>query len=525
MLFSTLLTCAAFIRLSIAGYVLEDDYTSNFFDKFDFFTSSDPTNGFVSYVDQSTAQSRGLISTSSGIYMGVDHTNVTPNGRPSVRLTSKKSYNAGLVILDLAHMPAGCGTWPAFWMVGPNWPNSGEIDIIEGVNEQTTNAMTLHTGAGCSITNTGGFSGSITTSNCDVNAAGQFTNAGCQIMESATNSFGAGFNSNNGGVYATMWTSSAISIYFFPRGSIPSDITSGSPDPSGWGTPAAVFMGSCDIANTFKNQQIVFDTTFCGDWAGNVWTSGSCASKAATCNAFVENNPSAFANAYWSINSLKVYQSSSTSTSQNIAASSKQISSAAAASSAMSISSIEISTYSSIVQTTFAISTKPAAASSSSTSNLVSTIISITPTALPNPTTTSIAVTTPPFPIGNSTRPAGFPTGSGLLTVPYPFPSGNSTNTTFPSGSGFGLGGSNGLSQPTIYTTLTLTETVPNPGNSVITSALAATSTPEPAQITFSALPASFFPSHEHGPPAKRAERRKRDLLRHRKRHGGSGDF
>ena len=55
--------------------------------------------------------------------MGVDHTNVTPNGRPSVRLTSKKSYDSGLVILDLAHMPVGCGTWPAFWTVGPNWPD------------------------------------------------------------------------------------------------------------------------------------------------------------------------------------------------------------------------------------------------------------------------------------------------------------------------------------------------------------------------------------------------------------------
>jgi beta-glucanase (GH16 family) len=36
-------------------------------------------------------------------------------------------------------MPAGCGTWPAFWLVNddPNrWPYDGEIDIVEGVNEQ-----------------------------------------------------------------------------------------------------------------------------------------------------------------------------------------------------------------------------------------------------------------------------------------------------------------------------------------------------------------------------------------------------
>jgi hypothetical protein len=50
--------------------------------------------------------------------MGVDHTNVASGaGRASVRLTSKKSYNHGLVILDLAHMPGGiCGTWPALYV-------------------------------------------------------------------------------------------------------------------------------------------------------------------------------------------------------------------------------------------------------------------------------------------------------------------------------------------------------------------------------------------------------------------------
>jgi hypothetical protein len=33
-----------------------------------------------------------------------------------------------------------------------------------------------------------------------------------------------------------------------------------------------------------------------------------CSTKAITCQAFVQNNPSAFTDAYWSVNSLKVYQ-------------------------------------------------------------------------------------------------------------------------------------------------------------------------------------------------------------------------
>ncbi len=315
--FTTLFAIAMASAPGWASYVLEDDYMSggNFFDKFSFWDSADPTNGFVSYQAQSDAQSQGLISSSpNNIRMGVNSQDITPNGRQSVRITSTKSYQSGLVILDLDHMPGGiCGTWPAFWMVGPDWPSQGEIDIIEGVNDQASNAMTLHTGPDCSISSSTNdstnslFSGSIKTNNCDVNAQGQDKNAGCGITTTDTRTYGTGFNQNGGGVYATEWTGSSISVYFFPRGSVPSDIDSGSPDPSTWGTPVAKFEGGCDFSTKFTNQQIVFDTTFCGDWAGATWSGSSCSSKADTCNNFVANNPSAFQDAYWSVNGLKVY--------------------------------------------------------------------------------------------------------------------------------------------------------------------------------------------------------------------------
>jgi hypothetical protein len=82
--------------------------------------------GFVQYVDEQTARQSNLIhtnaSTTGAVQWGVDSTNQTPNGRPSIRLESKKKYDTGLVVIDVAHMPFGCGTWPAFWMVGPEWP-------------------------------------------------------------------------------------------------------------------------------------------------------------------------------------------------------------------------------------------------------------------------------------------------------------------------------------------------------------------------------------------------------------------
>jgi hypothetical protein len=100
--------------MTIAGYVLEDDYMTDFYGAFDFFTDADPTEGFVKYVDEATAKQTGLINSSSSVpSWGVDTQNECPEGRPSVRIQSKKTYDSGLIVLDVAHMPFGCGTWPA----------------------------------------------------------------------------------------------------------------------------------------------------------------------------------------------------------------------------------------------------------------------------------------------------------------------------------------------------------------------------------------------------------------------------
>ncbi|KAL8656870.1 MAG: hypothetical protein Q9226_002480 [Calogaya cf. arnoldii] len=257
----------------------------------------DPTHGYVNYIDQATADSQDLYNVSNGqVTWGVDHVNIASGrGRNSIRLTSKAQYTHGLVVLDLAHMPGGaCGVWPAFWMTGPNWPNSGEIDIIEGVNNQAQNQMTMHTGPGCTLAG----------SSCE-------GGLGCHIKPEGSNNYGTGLNNAGGGVYAMEWTSGSINIWFFPRNGIPSDISSPNPNPSSWGAATASFVGgdNCNIDQNFKNNNIVFDTTFCGDWAGGVWSQEStCSAQAGTCQEYVQNHPEAFAAAYWTINSLKVYQ-------------------------------------------------------------------------------------------------------------------------------------------------------------------------------------------------------------------------
>ncbi|KAK1057884.1 hypothetical protein LTR74_013798 [Friedmanniomyces endolithicus] len=528
---------ALVVGLSVAGYTLEDDYTAggNFFDMFTFFTGGDPTNGYVNYVDQSVASQNGYIDASSAqIYIGTDAVNVTNSaGRNSVRLTSNKSYSSGLVILDLDHMPGGiCGTWPAFWMVGPNWPSAGEIDIIEGVNSQSSNAMTLHTGPGCSITNNDAFSGSIDTANCDVNAAGQNKNAGCSIGTTDTQSYGSGFNANNGGVYATNYDSSAISIYFFPRGSIPSDISSGSPNPSNWGKPLAQFQGGCDIASKINDQQIVFDLTFCGDWAGDVWSSDStCSSKASTCNDYVQNNPAAFKDAYC--------MASTSPSSVSVAAASSSASMwAASYSPSASPTTFAISSkasapiFSTSTPATSPSSVSVAAVSSSTSVWTASYNTSASPTTLALSSKASAPIfptgapTTPPYSIGNTTNSPYLSGSSSGIASPL-FPSGiGHSSAPYPTGTGI-------LSAPLSLSSTGLASSVPPtlPPPTSLSAASAAPSSPPESSAAIQPATSSDTPPtqsydwqtrswthHHHYTPVPQAVRRH---LRGHKRHGG----
>jgi hypothetical protein len=332
-------TPASFYKLA-ANYQGE-----TFFDNFDFFTASDPTvsmqcrftpagnavsplpcsaglllcrtmqHGFVNFVDKQTALSHKLVSASAtgGVYMAADNSSkADSNGRMSVRLTEKRSWDKGLVVLNITHMPAGCGTWPAFWMVGPSWPNSGEIDILEGVNTQTAVQSTLHTNEGCVMPvdspmtghwgkGTNGQPGT----NCWVNAPNQYGNAGCGVVGNA-DTYGAPFNDAGGGVFATDITATSVRMFFFPMAQVPADLAAGRPDPDGWGTPYAYFtLGQDCPASHFKDLNIVFDLTFCGDWAGGVFAN-QCPGKG-TCQEFVQNSPSEFSEAYWQLDSVKVF--------------------------------------------------------------------------------------------------------------------------------------------------------------------------------------------------------------------------
>jgi len=196
-----------------ASYSLVDTYNSgNWYSSFTYFTGNDPTDGYVDYQSQSAAQNSGLTNTNNGqVYMGADYTTVNPSGgRASTRVTSNKAYTHGLFIADIAHMPGSiCGVWPAFWLVGGNWPYNGEIDVIEGVNLAGTDQITLHTGPGCTINTAGSQGGtSLLQSNCNANSG----HDGCGVTTTTSNAYGTNFNNVGGGVYAMQWESSGVYV-------------------------------------------------------------------------------------------------------------------------------------------------------------------------------------------------------------------------------------------------------------------------------------------------------------------------
>lgn len=170
---------------------------------------------------------------------------------------------------------------------GPNWPNGGEIDVIEGVNDQATNQMTVHTGSACTLDTAyaSSFTGHVLGTNC---LSTQQSNAGCAISDSNSTSFGYGFNQGGGGVFAVVWdNSSGIGIWFFPRSKIPSNITSHKINLQNWGKPVGFWSSAtCNLTENFYSHSLILDTTICGDWAGATYSSSGCPG---TCSQMVAN--------------------------------------------------------------------------------------------------------------------------------------------------------------------------------------------------------------------------------------------
>ena len=111
-------------------YILAHDYSldpTSFVDpttsdeaNFRYYVGDDLTGGSVSYDkwselitnDQNTGRTRIKVSDPE------PNAKVENKVRKSIRLHSNVTYDEGLFIMKLHHMPVGPGVWPAFWLGG-----------------------------------------------------------------------------------------------------------------------------------------------------------------------------------------------------------------------------------------------------------------------------------------------------------------------------------------------------------------------------------------------------------------------
>ncbi|KII86819.1 glycoside hydrolase family 16 protein [Plicaturopsis crispa FD-325 SS-3] len=288
---------------------------SGFYDAFAFQNITDPTSGRVTYVNETYAKSANLTYASGNTFVlrGDDtHTlSASGGGRNSVRLRSTATYEVHVAVFNIRHVPEGCGTWPAVWEAGDNYPITGETDIFEGVNDRGRNVATLHTNDGCTMPDNRTMSGKATQDDCSVYTDEAYM--GCGVTFTEADSYGPTFNAAGGGWYAVERTLSYIKVWFWSRGdsTVPSDVSSGSSsvNPSNWGTPQGNWPNSttCDISSKFAAHHILINLDFCGSYAGDasVYANSGCSG---TCVDHVNNNPTAFSNAYFDFASINIYK-------------------------------------------------------------------------------------------------------------------------------------------------------------------------------------------------------------------------
>lgn len=318
--------------------------------------------GFQTYVNRQRAHELGLLNVHPDGALIMKSAPNSGQQRFSIRLEGKRRFERGLFLLHVDHIPAGCGTWPAFWLTDEdNWPDNGEIDVVEGVNDQTNVKTALHTSESCSmyaqvppyaqtgkwdrssgIPNT--FTGildnetSVPADNCWVMAPHQWANQGCVVTHPHNNTLGTPFNQQGGGVYVLDWDPDHgyIKSWVFPQSlGYPSNLEQAmatansdqpvAPNPDAWNqAPYAYFAiganSSCS-ADHFSNMRLIFNLAFCGTVAGNRFAR-DCPELAsrfavqgdvvATCNAYIASEPDALDEAYWKIQGVYVYQREAT---------------------------------------------------------------------------------------------------------------------------------------------------------------------------------------------------------------------
>jgi len=262
----------------------------SFFDGFNFVTQ-DMNHGAAHYLDRGEAMSARVIEAhgSFAILRAGQRDPVYKYKRYTAKIATTRSWTHFLAVMRFSHVPYGCGVWPAFFTLAPGkqWPNGGEVDILEYVNDDVSKTS-FHTGESCRL------------SPGAVNKYGSMPDRNDMNYECKTQypeHLGCAPNkwmrsgeswARNPGVLAVERTADALRIFFLPEGRVPGDLLAGAPRPDSWDRSLLVsyypFSASGCSPSVMTAQQFVLGIGFCGDWASKVWgDSGRCMAKTHNC--------------------------------------------------------------------------------------------------------------------------------------------------------------------------------------------------------------------------------------------------
>ncbi|NNE29027.1 MAG: hypothetical protein HKN16_05300, partial [Saprospiraceae bacterium] len=263
-------------------------------------------------------------------------------GYDSYRFTSKTFFNLNketskILFVFKGSFPSANGMWPAWWLNGsneapwiykdsipalddealnrhsgvgnfydtpssvnsPDWPNSGEIDIIENINGDNHIHNTIHT---CPQMCDSEWNNDGLRVNC-ANAKPGDVNPGCS---------GSLYDIDAvEGTFACIWEKASVKFYYWGTDEVVREAggpMSSQPEPKSWEkkylkNSVQLFetneecgplhnpwqCRNCEESTscTFRNMKMIFNTTLCGSWAGNTFDDTPEAFE--NCQQFIRN--------------------------------------------------------------------------------------------------------------------------------------------------------------------------------------------------------------------------------------------
>jgi len=302
-------------------YELVSDWNGQeFLENLEFYPDDAGNEDFSTYISESSSLADDLVSVGGGVLRLAAETTSTVyggGGRTSIRMRSKGTFDSGLFVLKVDHMPTGCGVWPFIWMHSD--VGRGEYDVIEATNDDAWSSSSLRTEAICeqdalragvdfSSDWQKKTSGSLSSSCRNIVGSARY-NSGCSQLGPDT-SAGTGFNDAGGGIFAfeVDKENHFIRQWFWNHANIPADLQQLRPQPESWGTPFSFFSldpRAC-MPDNFEAMRLVVGVGFCSS-LGDLGF-GSCVGNVMSCEDFVSERPEELLNAYWTISRFQHFE-------------------------------------------------------------------------------------------------------------------------------------------------------------------------------------------------------------------------